>query len=68
MNQYFLTPFNFHFGDSIKVDTSSFALTTHLASLKTKYDKLEIEQLVAIPVNLNKSSDVGKMMFLKSCI
>ena len=87
MNQYLLTPFNFHFGDSIKVkidlsnyatktdiknishvDTSSFALTTHLASLKTKYDKLEIEQLVAIPVNLNKSSDVGKMMFLKSCI
>ena len=31
------------------VDTSSFALKTHLSSLKTEVDKLHIDKLVPIP-------------------
>ena len=42
------------------VDATSFALKTNLASLKTEVDKLEIDKLVPIPVNLSKLSDVVK--------
>ena len=42
------------------VDTSSFALKTNLASLKTEVDKLYIDKLVPVPVNLSKISDVVK--------
>ena len=40
------------------VDTSSFALKTNLASLKTEVDKLDIDKLVPVPVDLNKPSVV----------
>ena len=36
------------------VDTSSFALKTNLASLKTEVDKLDIDKLVPVPVDLTK--------------
>ena len=42
------------------VDTSSFALKINLASLKTEVDKLDIDKLAPIPVDLNKLSDVVK--------
>ena len=42
------------------VDTSSFALKTNLASLKTEVDKLDIDKLVPIPVDLSKLSDAVK--------
>ena len=42
------------------VDTSSFASKTNLASLKTEVDKLDIDKLVPIPVDLSKLSDVVK--------
>ena len=42
------------------VDTSSFALKTNLASLKTEVDKLDIDKLVPVPVDLSKLSDVVK--------
>ena len=48
-----------------RVDTSSFALKTNLASLKTEVDKLDIDKLVPVPVDLSKLSDVVKMMLLK---
>ena len=35
------------------VDTSSFALKSNLASLKTKADKLDIDKLVPVPVDLH---------------
>ena len=35
------------------VDTSSFALKTNLASLKTEVDKLDIDKLVPVPVDLS---------------
>ena len=41
-------------------DTSSVALKTNLASLKTEVDKLDIDKLVSIPVDLSKLSDVVK--------
>ena len=42
------------------VHTSSFALKTNLASLKTEVDKLDIDKLVPVPVDLSKPSDVVK--------
>ena len=35
----------------LHADTSSFALKSNLASLKTDVDKLDIEKLVPVPVN-----------------
>ena len=45
------------------VDTLSFALKTKLASLKTAVDKLDIEKLAPVPVDLSNLNDVVK----KSC-
>ena len=45
------------------VDTLSFALKAKLASLKTAVDKLDIEKLAPVPVDLSNLSDVVK----KSC-
>ena len=42
------------------VDTLSFALKTNLADLKTEVDKLDIDKLVAVPVDLSKLSDLVK--------
>ena len=42
------------------VDTRSFSLKTDLANLKTEVDKLDIENLVPVPVGLIKLSDVAK--------
>ena len=42
------------------VDTSSFALKTNLANLTTKVDKLDINKLVPLPVDLSKLSHVVK--------
>ena len=47
------------------VDTSSFALKTNLANLKTEVDKLDIDKLMTVPVDLSKLGDVLKMMLLK---
>ena len=40
------------------VNTSSFALKTNLANLKTEVGKLYIDKLVPLPVDLRKLSDV----------
>ena len=42
------------------VDTSSIALKTNLATLKTEGDKLDIDKLVSVPVDLSKLSDAVK--------
>ena len=47
------------------VDTSSFALKSNLASLKTKVDKLDIDKLVPVTVDASKLSDAVKTMLLK---
>ena len=40
------------------VDTSSFALKSNLASLKTEVDKLDIDKVAPVPVDWCKLSDV----------
>ena len=47
------------------VDTSRFALKTNLTSLKTEVDKLDIDKLVPVPVDLSKLIDIVKKMLLK---
>ena len=42
------------------VDISNFTLKTNLANLKTEVDKLDIDKLVPVPVDLSKLSDVIK--------
>ena len=42
------------------VDTSSFALKTNLANLKIEVDKLDIDKLVHVPVDLSKLNNVVK--------
>ena len=42
------------------VNTSSFALKTNLANLKTEVDKLDIDKSIPVPVDLSKLSDAVK--------
>ena len=42
------------------VDTSSFGLKSNAANLKTAVDKLDIDKLVPVRVDLSKLSDVVK--------
>ena len=47
-------------------DTSSFALKTNLANLKTKVDKLDIDELKSLPNNLsNLKTEVDKLDIYK---
>ena len=50
------------------VDTSSFALKTNLASLKTEVDKLNIGKLTTVPVDLSKLSNVAKNDVVKKAV
>ena len=52
-----------------QIDTSTFALKTNLANLKTEVNKLDIGKLAPVPVDLSKLSDVGKNdVVKKNCI
>ena len=46
--------------DITHVDTSNFALKTNLSSLKTELDKLDIDKLATVPVDLSKLNNVVK--------
>ena len=48
-----------------QVDTSSFALKTNLANLKTKIDRLDIDKLVPVSVDLRKLSNAVKNEVVK---
>ena len=50
------------------VDTSCFAIKTNLANLKTEVDKLDIEKLAPVPVDLSKLSDVVKNDVVKKTV
>ena len=52
----------------LHIDTSSFALQSNLASLKTEVDKLDIDKLVSLPVDLSKLSDVVKNDVVKKTV
>ena len=55
---------NYATKDDIKnithVDTSSFALKTNLANLKSEADKLDINKFVSVPTDLSKLSNAIK--------
>ena len=51
------------------VDISSFALKSNLASLKTEVDKVDIDKLVHVALDLNKLNDVVKNdVVKKNCV
>ena len=50
------------------VDTTSFVLKSSLASLKTEVDKLDIDKLVPVPVDLSKLSNVVKNDVVKKAV
>ena len=50
------------------VDTSSFALKSNLASLKTEVDKVDIDKLVPVPVDSSNLSDVAKNHVVKKIV
>ena len=54
--------------DITHADISNFALKTNLANLKTEVDKLDIEKLATVPVNLSKLSDVVKNDVVKKTV
>ena len=47
------------------VDTLSFALKTNLANFKTEVDKLDIEKLAPVLVDLSKLSDAVRNYVVK---
>ena len=50
------------------VYTSSFALKKNLACLKTEVDKLDIDKLAPVPVDLSKLSDAVKNDVVKKTV
>ena len=50
------------------VDTSSFALKTNLASLKTEVDQLDIDKLPPVSLDLSKLCDVVKTDVVKKTV
>ena len=63
---------NYATKDDIKiithVDTSSFALKTNLANIKSEVNKLDVDKLKPIPNDLSKLSNLVKMMLFKRLI
>ena len=50
------------------VNTSSFALKTNLATLKTEFDKLDIDKLAPVPTDLSKLSNIIKNDVVKKTV
>ena len=63
---------NYATKDDIKsithADTSSFALKTNFANLKTEVDKLDVDKLTSVPIDLSKLSNVVKNDFVKKTV
>ena len=49
-------------------DTSKLAAKSDLASLKAEVDKIDIDKLKTVPIDLSKSSDVVKNEVVKNCL
>ena len=54
--------------DITHIDTSNFALKTNLSSLKTEVDKLDIDKLATVPVDLSKLSNAVKNDVVKKAV
>ena len=50
------------------VDTSRLASKSNLTGLKIEVDKLDVDKLVPVPVDLSKISDAVKNNVVKNCI
>ena len=50
------------------MDTSSFALKTNLADLKSEVDKLDIDKLATVPLDLSKLSKLVKIDVVKKTV
>ena len=50
------------------VDASSFALKTNLANLKLEVDKLDVDKLTTVPVDLSKLSNIVKNDVVKKTV
>ena len=50
------------------IDTSSFALKSNLASLRTEADNIDVDKLVHVPADLSKLSDVVKNDVVKKTV
>ena len=63
---------NYATKDDIKnithVDTSSVALKTNLANLKSEVDKSDVDKLTTVPVDLSKLSNVVKNDVVKKTV
>ena len=46
--------------EATSTDASNFALKSNLASLKTEMDKIDVDKLKAVPVDLTKLGNVVK--------
>ena len=81
MSQYFSKPYEPFGGDiNVKVDLSNYAtktdlknfsqaeLKSNLASLKTEVDKLDIDKLVHVTVDLSKLNDLVKNDVVKKTV
>ena len=53
-------------GDIKNISPEGFVLKSNLASIITETDKLDIDKLVPVPVDVSKLSDVVKIMFLQN--
>ena len=51
-----------------RIDTSSFALKTNLASLRTEVDNLDIDKLVPVPIDLSNLGNVVKNNVVKETV
>ena len=54
--------------DITHVDTSNFSLKTNLTNLEIEVDKLDIDKLVLVPLDLSKLSDVVKNDVVKKTV
>ena len=54
--------------NNLHVDTSRFALKSSLASVKTEVDKLHVDKLVPVPLDLSKLSDIVKKGVVKKTV
>ena len=62
MRQYFPPYKSSGRNNKVELDLSNYATKTDLASLKTEIDKIDIDKLKTVPVDLAKLSNVEKMM------
>ena len=50
------------------IDTSKLTAKSNLASLKAKVDKLDVDKLMSVPIDLSKLSDVVKNDIVKKSV